>query len=54
MVAAAARRVAEGRGEGVSSRSGGFDIDCIARCWCGEDDSDRFGGKELRSGAMCL
>jgi hypothetical protein len=56
MVAAAARETEEDRGEGVSRRlrcgSIGGAVEYGVRVCRGEDDVEREGGRELRSGAI--
>ena len=56
MVAAAASETEEERGEGVSRRlrygSIGGAVEYVGRVCKGEDDVEREGGRELRSGAI--
>ncbi len=54
VMAAVAREIDEVRGEGVSCLLGGDVAVCMERGCMGEDDMDREGGRELRSGGAIL
>jgi hypothetical protein len=54
VTAAAAREKDELRGEGVWLRLGGMFAVCIERGCIGDDEVDREGGRELRSGGAMV